>query len=995
MIDKHKTTICPNCLGALVYLSEYPEKPVKYCSFCGSSLTPLPDVSESSSASFIESSAAMVPGHFPIKSPIQFQIGPYQVLKRIGRGGMGEVFLAYDTACGRRMALKRIRPDLKEIKVLYNRFLKEARITSQLTHPAIIPIYSIHAEGDQLWYTMPYVEGETLKQFIRKAKKSEEKGVFFPHGAILPMARVFLSVCQAIAYAHSKGVLHRDIKPENIILGRYGEVLILDWGLSKLMDSPENEDELPENQDHPLHQLTHIGKVVGTLTYMAPERALGEKASPRTDVYSLGVILFQILTLHLPFKRPSLKEFRKQIPYEVLPEPEEIAPYRDVPKVLTEIVRKCLNPNPEERFKTVDMLIQELQNFIEGFSEWFESATLEIENKEDWEFQENVLIVEHTAITRYTEETDWVNLMISNRSFTGNTKIEGTVKLNEEGHGIGILLSIPEAVERERLNEGYCLWLSSEKYEETKLLRSAIEVYQSPDTVIKVGVWTKFRVEKIDHSIHVFLNDQLQFSYLSHAPLEGTHIGIMLRDNQFELEPIKVYEAGQNVMVNCLKVPDAFFAHRDYEKALSEYRRIGYSFPGRTEGREAILRAGVTLIEKGKNVHEQLEREKIFDEAFLEFEKLHYTPYAPFEYLGKSLVYQAEEEFEEEVKCLELALRRYRKHPLISHLQEEIISRLHESSSSHRLATYLFSLLVIRHLPRVAASSQTSKLFTKIQKHGEQLPFLEPLHKEHLDLLDFSLLIGYNVEKSYIIEEVITELAPLDPFPEKEMANALFTLIEMDKTKSARDLFEELKEFFSPHYKNSIEMALKEDLKSLISYTGHDFCYYRSLFYLLKQRIKREDRSTALSAIHEIKAKGLNPEFLNQLNTIELWVHLKNKDFDAAKEVFQTYPSQMLTQESSMFHFLFGVYLAAVEGTNKAKAHFQSVLDTSYPRSWNLASHFLAGKLDYIRWLKNAFFWEKKMLYKQLSLYYSCINDQERADYYKDLLEKKTGEEEG
>lgn len=907
---------------------------------------------------------------------------------------MGEVFLAYDTACGRRIALKRIRADLKDIKALYNRFLKEARITSQLTHPAIIPIYSIHEEKDQLWYTMPYVEGDTLKQVIRNARKSEEKGIFFPQGTILPLARIFLAVCQAIAYSHSKGVLHRDIKPENIILGRYGEVLILDWGLAKLIHNDDDE-ELPEGNNHPLHGLTNIGKVVGTLSYMAPERALGEKASQLTDVYALGVILYQILTLRLPFKRPSLKEFRKQIPHETIPEPEEVAPYRDVPKVLTEIMKKCVASEPKERFQSVDSLIQELQNFIEGFSEWFESATLDVENPNDWEFQENVLIVEHTAITRYTEETDWVNLMISNRSFTGNTKIEGSVKLKKEGQGIGILLSIPEAVERERLNEGYCLWLSSEKYEGTKLLRSAIEVYQSPDTVIKNEVWTKFRIEKIEHSIHVFLNDQLQFSYLSHAPLEGTHIGIMLRDNHFEMEQLKVYEAGQNVMVNCLKVPDAFFANKDFDKALSEYRRIGYSFPGRTEGREAILRAGVTLIEKGKHLKNRDLREEVFNQAFAEFEKLHHTPYAPFEYLGKSLVYQAEEEFEEEVKCFELALRRYRKHPLISHLQEEIVSRLHESSSSHRLATFLFSLLVIRHMPKIASSAQTSKLFNKILKHGEHLSFIEPVTKDHLDLHDFSILIGYHVQKSYIIEEVITELATLEPFPEIELGNAIFALIKMGRTDTLKDLFEEIKEFFSEDYKLSLQCAFDGNLEKLLASnpTKLSFTFKRTLFYLLREAIKQKDTKLALASIALAKKLPLEGNDLDRLRMYEVWAELINQNIPKAKEILTSYPKSLLTQENSHFHFLYGVLLTVTEGIAAGRSHYQAVMDTPYPRSWTLASHYLSGKLDMARWMKNAFYWEKKDLYNQLSLYFYCLGDVEQSNYYEDLAIKLQVEE--
>ena len=241
---------------------------------------------------------------------------------------MGEVFLAYDTTCGRRIALKRIRSDLVEHIQMHNRFMKEARITSQLTHPSIIPIYAIHGQDQQVYYTMPFVEGETLKQILRITRLQEKKGEKLHHigGSIPALVRIFLSICQAIAYAHSKNVLHRDIKPENIIIGQYGEVLILDWGLAKMLhpDSTEQEfgeDSVDETRERPYHGLTNIGKVVGTVSYMAPERAIGSPANVQTDIYSLGVILYQILTLQQPFKRGTLKEFRETLHLEVLHDP--------------------------------------------------------------------------------------------------------------------------------------------------------------------------------------------------------------------------------------------------------------------------------------------------------------------------------------------------------------------------------------------------------------------------------------------------------------------------------------------------------------------------------------------------------------------------------------------------------------------------------------------------------------------------------------------------
>ena len=204
---------------------------------------------------------------------------------------MGEVFLAYDTTCGRRIALKRIRSDLVEHTQMHNRFLKEARVTSQLTHPSIIPIYAIHGQDNLVYYTMPFVEGPTLKEILRNTRLQKE---ILDHigGSILALMRIYLNICQAIAYAHAKGVLHRDIKPENIIIGQYGEVLILDWGLAKLTATTkkrQEQDELelpPEKEPHPLHQLTHLGEVVGTVNFMAPERAKGNPAIVQSDIYS-------------------------------------------------------------------------------------------------------------------------------------------------------------------------------------------------------------------------------------------------------------------------------------------------------------------------------------------------------------------------------------------------------------------------------------------------------------------------------------------------------------------------------------------------------------------------------------------------------------------------------------------------------------------------------------------------------------------------------------
>ena len=263
------------------------------------------------------------------------KIDHYQILKSLGKGGMGEVFLAYDPFCKRQVALKQIRGELKDHPIMKERFLREARVAAQLTHPSIIPIFSIDPSPEKTYYTMPYVEGETLKQILKQSIQEEREGeVQHPIGSsILALTRIFLSVCEAIAYTHSKGIVHRDLKPDNIIVGKYGEVLLLDWGLADFIGKTETFAEEEEEAEADYIDLTRPGKVPGTLNYIAPERVRGESSQASTDIYSLGIILYQLLTLRVPFNRVSVKNFRKSMHLEKLTDPVEIAPYRDIPKI--------------------------------------------------------------------------------------------------------------------------------------------------------------------------------------------------------------------------------------------------------------------------------------------------------------------------------------------------------------------------------------------------------------------------------------------------------------------------------------------------------------------------------------------------------------------------------------------------------------------------------------------------------------------------------------
>lgn len=970
-MDDLTTNTCPSCHAKWSLSKSKPH--VKFCPFCHTQL----NVQENSIGSLThlqDESISIIQEHLP--QEVEFSIGPYQILKKIGTGGMGEVYLAYDTTCGRRIALKRIRTDLSTHAPLTQRFLREARITAQLTHPAIIPIYEIHSEEHLLYYTMPYVEGKTLKDILAEARHNEKKGIKQDHVESIPaLIRIFLNICQSIAYAHSKDVLHRDIKPNNIIIGKYGEVLILDWGLAKLMSHSEQEknesigEEVLRRLEVEPNEITQFGKVVGTISYMAPERVLGQPATRQTDIYSLGVILYQILTLRYPFHRKTLQEFRKNIGKEILHDPAEVAPYRDVPPILSRITLKCLAMQLDQRYHTVDELINDIESYIEGRSEWFETNWLDIQRKEDWEFQENVLLPEHMLLNKQSESSIWVNLMISKASFTGNIRIEATAKLGKGSQGIGFLLSVPEQSERRDLSSGYCLWIGSDINRTTKLLRSSVEVVEASEVFLKRDELVQIRIEKIEHNIYFFLDDRFQFSYISHLPLHGSHIGFLAQDADFEIKNFQVSIGSQSLTVNCLSIPDAFLHNKDFSKAYKEYTKISYSFPGTAEGREAMFRAGLSLLEWAKNEKNMEIRQKKIEEAFQEFGKLHGTAGAPLEYLGKALLYQLQHDPEEEIKCFELAFRRYKNHPLLSILQEQMIHRMYESSHQNRKTTYHFTLIATLFMPHYLKTSSGEQLFRNLKAYWEPLPFILDDAEDYFSLM---ISLSFWLSKGYLIEELIVRMLEKETRPLLSLKNAIFALFKLNEHEKALHYLEQLKD--CEHEFNLIKNCFTDpenvinDLPSQIVLEDE-----RVIIALLDTHMRRKE----IERLQELK---LSPFLKLQVDAALIRILLYEKKWEEAGVMLHHFSLEQLMQENTPIYFLYGCWLCATEGKEIALAHFSSLLDTPYPRVNNLFAYFSTRKDEELQsWRKFlSFDYEKQKLDEQTKLFTQMLNEDER-----------------
>lgn len=289
--------------------------------------------------------AAQMMAQEQAKVEIGQSIGPYMIVSHLGAGGMGEVYLAEDSRLGRRVALKLLPDYFTADQERVRRFKQEARAASALSHPNVATIYEIGEAEETMYMAMEYVEGQTLEAKIN--------GQPLETGELLDIA---VQVADAIEEAHAKGIMHRDIKPGNIMVSVRGRAKVLDFGLAK-MTGPE---EQALRSDVSAQAKTEPGRVMGTVAYMSPEQALGREVDHRTDIFSLGVVMYEMATGQRPFTGSTTGEMLDQI---IHAEPEPIVRFNaNAPTELERIIRKCLEKDRERRYRSARELLIDLKN---------------------------------------------------------------------------------------------------------------------------------------------------------------------------------------------------------------------------------------------------------------------------------------------------------------------------------------------------------------------------------------------------------------------------------------------------------------------------------------------------------------------------------------------------------------------------------------------------------------------------------------------------------
>lgn len=290
----------------------------------------------------------------------------YDELKPLSEGGTAQLFLTEDVNLHRKVAYKTLHQDLQDSDIETQRFVREARVTANIQHPGTVPVYELGRDrAGQLFFTMKRVHGQDLRQILLDLKHEVPEAVEkFPLPRLLD---ILIQVSQTIAYAHEIGVVHRDLKPANIIVGRFGEVYVLDWGLAKILGGKTLAKEIGESESPPDLSLTRSGIHYGTPLYMTPEIARGlSDLDEKSDVFALGILLFEMLTLQPFLQGEDITEIKTKLLEEPYRLPRDVAPDRKIPKDLQAICMKALHRSRGHRFSNARLFLEDLQRYRHG-----------------------------------------------------------------------------------------------------------------------------------------------------------------------------------------------------------------------------------------------------------------------------------------------------------------------------------------------------------------------------------------------------------------------------------------------------------------------------------------------------------------------------------------------------------------------------------------------------------------------------------------------------
>ncbi len=538
-----------------------------------------------------------------LDSPTQGQVDGHPVVRRLGIGTTSEVLLVIQPDLGREVALKKLlkthsRPEQIEA------FEKEARLTASLEHPGVITVHSIGRDLDGgRYYTMKPIHGLSLDAILkgRRSGDSDLLGKF----TLNRLVEVLQRVCEAVAYAHERGVAHLDLNPTNVIVGGFGEVTVIDWsqGLSSLLGRPRMEgrqQKIASDRDtQPI--------MIGTPTYAAPEQlpGSGEEEGPASDMHALGAILYEILTDRPPYTRDTIEGTIEALRRGILTPPEVASPRSGIDPSLSDLCMRALSAKPSERPDAVEFA-EVLGRFARSEAHWevirFGSGPDEHPVRED----------EWTSVFGMwrLEGASWVPADRTDSILVWNIPLHGAHRficegwVEKEGE-LALITHGPSPEMRdgsyyEVIDEGYCFEFGAEFNTCTKLTRRGHDVMAKPGVTLEPGRRYRIEVSYQDGWLHCFVDGRRVFEYRELFPLTGRHVGFYGYGVGSHIRPLELHREAWGLKAPVMRMADDLLGRRYYDAALRQYSDIAEHIPHRLEGDEARLKKAICLVSLGK-----------------------------------------------------------------------------------------------------------------------------------------------------------------------------------------------------------------------------------------------------------------------------------------------------------------------------------------------------------------------------------------------------------
>lgn len=562
-----------------------------------------------------------------IKKEIQ-RIDGLDIVRRIASSSNGEVLLAKQHELERFVALKRpLTAHLTEEQA--NAFKKEAFITASLSHPGVVPLYTMGRGIDErLYYTMKPIKGISLEDLLKKWQKKDSYVI--KEYNLIKLIHILMNACETVAYAHSKNVAHLDIHPGNIIIGEFGDVTLIDWGKGIKLNE--------ESKDSSASGIY----ISGSPIYRPPEQINNGKVGKFTDVYSLGIILFEILTEKTPFKKQTTKETIEAITDGIQNTPEEQYLNYGIDPLLSKACKLAINKNIKARLDA-----SELSKILSRF------AMFEVEIK-TYNFQNNLMKSDdwHNVYPSFNgwcyKEGIWnttkefaQNLLYWKTPVTGNFSFTCEGWVTEIPNEIALVCYGKSIMDKtgwdqpREVYKGYWFQFGADNNLYTKIARHGEDILVDANYTIEKDKKYTLTISYQDGWLRCYIDKVLVFNYRELHPFYGHHIGFYSYGKGSYFRPIEVKYQNAGLKIPSIRLADEHFSFNRLDAAISKYNEIIEGFPDRLEGLESTLKKGYCLAKQGKNL-----------EATQAFEKLQNTILEPYALIGMAMLEMPINEYE-------------------------------------------------------------------------------------------------------------------------------------------------------------------------------------------------------------------------------------------------------------------------------------------------------------------------------------------------------------